>query len=78
MKHLEKTFQEMHYVSGRVYLSQVYWTRRNLPDDILISLRVEVSVTHVMFPVGDCHINGLVTSVIFHLMTCLKISTFPL
>lgn len=50
----------MHYLSGRVDLSQVYWTRRNLPDDILVSLRVEVSVTHVMFPVGACHINGLV------------------
>lgn len=41
-------------------------------DDILRSLRVEVSVTHVMFPVGDCHINGSVAFVAFHSVTCLK------
>lgn len=40
--------------------------------DILRSLRVEVSVTHVMFPVGDCHVNGWVASVAFHLVTCLR------
>lgn len=47
-------------------------------DDIMRSWRVEVSVTHVMLPVGDCQIHGLVASVVFHLMTCLVISTFPL
>lgn len=46
--------------------------------DIMRSWRVEVSVTHVMFPVGDCQIHGLVASVVFHLMTSLIMSTFPL
>lgn len=33
------------------------------------SWRVKLPVTHVMFPVSDSQIYGLISSVFFHLMT---------
>lgn len=75
VKHLEKEFQE----DALLYFSSSLDKNELLNhDDLMRSWRVEVSITHVMFPVSDDQIHGLVASVVFHFMTHLIISSFPL